>query len=153
MFPVLVLLIFTTTQALVPLRQKTALSMKYFQRSNSSSGGASVFLASPNKGNISSDVSGKTGCKYCKRPPYMSVLEYKIRIDEAKAKILQALRLTEPPKIQPPKDFKIPPPLLKRFQEARRQQKEKEQQEERSISEVVLFGHKCKYLQRFRVCK
>lgn len=74
----------------------------------------------------------------------MSEIEYRIRIKDFMDKLLQGLRLTEPPKIQPPKDFKIPPPLLKKFQEAQRKQKEKEQQEQENTSEVVLFGRACK---------
>lgn len=148
MFPVTVLLIFATAQALVPPLNTAASVNIQNQNTNRSNHSASFAQTTPkdNVDNGSSKLGSKAGCKNCgsNRPPSMSEEEYKMRIEVFKQQILKSLHLSEPPKIKR-RDFNIPPPLLKKFQEARRRQQAKENEAKESVSEVVLFGNKCKY--------
>lgn len=146
MLPGLVFVLLATAQGLAPPLQKTATAKP--QDANitvdSYPQNRSIPESRPDKVSLNND-NKRAGCPNCGRNslPSKAAMEYKMRIEVIKQQILQGLQMSEPPKITR-RDFNIPPPLLKTFQEAKDRQRQKDEQPPEIKSEVVLLGNKGK---------
>ncbi|KXJ11069.1 growth/differentiation factor 8 [Exaiptasia diaphana] len=144
MLPGMVLVLLATAQGLAPPLQKTATVIP--QDANitvdSYPQNRSIPERSPDKVIPNSD-NRRAGCSNCGRNtlPSKAAMEYRIRLDVIKQQILQGLQMSEPPKIKR-RDFNVPPPLLKKFQEAKDRQRQIDEQPPEIKTEVVLLGSK-----------
>lgn len=156
MLPVIALVLLASAQALTRQLQKTAT----LKQQDSKLFGDSLLQNESIPERISAKAaksfqtkSNKAGCKNCSRNSLPVNLELeKMRLEVIKQQILHGLQMSQPPKIKR-RDFNIPPPLLKRFQEEKDRQRQREEQPPEIKSEVVLLGNRGKStrLYAFRV--